>query len=1334
MVNRSILTVSLLFIAITFHSYAQSNPTPYSLSSGDYSLTSWDPTNSPGTYPPNMVFHVFNRADNNLQPDTAQVIGDYTGSYNGTSGTRINGLGVDGFAFLNTSSPGNLGAAVLAINTTNRINIRISWKAGTLASTFTGFRYYSILLQFRVGTSGPWQTAIIGTDTVQYNANIQGNSVVAETVTMPIFTLPQSCENQPVVQIRWRYYQRYPQTSGNRPQLKVDDILVQSDVNTGIPTKLAITAITPSSPSRNAPFSVTIQAQNDQGQPRNVQASTSVILELINGTGTLGGTLTGTLVAGTNTLTLTGVTYNIAESNVQLRVRRTAGDNLANGVSVPFTVLLNATQLTVEGLVHNCFATLALPAFTVTARRPDQTIDTHFPYTCSIIIQSGPGAASGTTSVIHTNGVALFTGMIFNTPGTYTIAFTANNITSASYTINVVAHPTVVELLMPQFMLSSNASTRIPVWALVRLENLQPNTTYRYYVGADSISQVTATIGAGNNLHYNANTQSFNYTTTRDFFAPGGYSEFRTGPGQTSKTLWINLVATANIRFTEGNTMYWLISILDSNRMIQTRMVTTQGTRALYFGSTPNKVSGMVDSASGLTPKTIVCLYDDIAGQSRPVATAIVQNEGTAVFNAVPFYAAIDSINGAFATVVPNGATAIRRIEVRDLQTGALLRTFTDDDGVWGQADTRTPASGINASIIHTPRIELATQLAGQSLCLHEPLAVRLLVRGVDSARIELIRDGEVYPLMSGILPGVRTLQLDIPESLAGSSATYLRVVDIARQDVFAITGPFTLNTPPRFISQSRDTTLCPGDSIRLVVLASGTNLRYLWEKDGQPLAGATTNTLLLTHVNARSSGVYRCRIWGGGTCPNDSSSFITINVRPALEITRHPGVVYAGLGKTAQLTIETNATDPRASYQWYRGAQPIIDNNRITGSQTATLTIRNVQQADYGSNYYCVVTTSCGSVTSDTGSLRFTGIEATFDTTTIIACLGKEVTLRVSARSTTGSTLRYQWSKDGSPLQESNRVLGTSSEQLTITQFQSSDTGSYTCTITDESGSMYRTPIRRLRVRPPVRILEQSHDTIVCQGDSLDIRFTFSEQVVTFRLSDQETQNPMTFENVSGVRVVVPASDSVGVLQAYAITQCGDTITAEPIRYSVIHAPRITSQPRSTVQLLEGSTLVLTVVVEASHGDSLRYEWIKDGQPLPDSIGSGPVLTIPNVTRNDRGIYQCRIIGRCQAVLSDTSTVDVVSSVADVRYDKLLLLPQPAHESLSIITNREFDSYAIVDILGRTSLTGMIPPSQPNGGNRTSINISSLPSGVYDVQLYRNGILILRSHLIVVH
>ncbi|GBD04914.1 hypothetical protein HRbin20_00484 [bacterium HR20] len=1342
MYQRFVLRIAIALVAIMMNGYvfAQSNPTPFNLGSGDYSLTSWDATNAPGTYPPNMIFHIFSRADNNLQPDTSQVIGDYTGAYNGTSGTRINGLGVDGFAFLNTSSPGNLGAAVLAINTTNRINIRVSWKAGTLASTFTGFRYYSIMLQYRVGTSGPWQTAIIGTDTVQYNANIQGTSVVAETVTMPTFTLPSSCENQPVVQLRWRYYQRYPLTSGNRPQLKVDDILVQSDANTGIPTKLAITAITPSSPSRTAPFSVTIQAQNDLGQPRNVQANTTVVLELASGTGSLSGSLTGTLAAGANTLTISGVSYNVAESGVQIRVRRTAGDNLATGISAPFTVLPNATQLTVEGLAQNTFATLPLPAFTVTARRPDGSVDTHFPYTCNVVVQSGPGSPSGTTTAAHTNGVALFNGLVFTTPGTYTIAFTANNLTSASYTLTVVAHPTVAELLLPQYMLSSNSSTRIPVWALVRLDNLQPNTTYRYYVGADSVSQVTATIGAGNNLHYNANTQTFNYTTTRDFATPGGYSEFRTSAGQTSKTLWINLVATANVRFTEGNMMYWLISILDSNRSIQTRIVTTQGTRALYFGATSNKVSGMVDSASGLSPKTIVCLYDDITGQSRPVATAIVQDEGTTITSAVPFYAAIDSTNGAFATVVPNAIAAIRRIEVRDLNTGSILRTFTDSDGIWGQADTRTPSSGINASIIHTPRIELATQLAGQSLCLRGPLTLNVLIRGVDSARVELIRDGQVYPLRSGILPGTQTLQLDIPESLGGSSNTYIRVVDIARPDVFAITGPFTVNTPPRLISQSRDTTLCPGDSIRLVILAAGTNLRYQWEKDGQPLAGATSNSLLLSFVNARSSGIYRCRLYGGGACPGDSSNYITIVVRPALQITRQPGTVYAGPGKTAQLSIETNATDPRTTYQWYRGSRPIVDNNRITGSQTATLTIRNVQQADYGADYYCVVTTACGSVISDTGALRFTGIVATFDTTAIEGCTGSDLTLEVSAQSTSGSMLRYQWSKNGIPIQESGRISGTASSRLTIRQLQPSDTGRYACTITDESGQVYRTPTRQLRLRPAVRILGHPRDTSLCEGDSLELRYTLSEEVREFVIvaPRQWGAGNLLFYNTRSVLAYhtiapPPANNDTGdVVRAYAITQCGDTLYAEPFSYSVIQAPKILTQPRPVVQILEGSTLVLTVVAQASRGDSLRYQWVKDGIPLPDSIGSGPVLTIPNVTKNDRGVYKCYIIGRCRQTISESSTVDVVSSVADATDPELEVFPQPASDAITIVSGSDFDRYAIVDVLGRVVGAGQRLDGTPTTGDQTTISVSALPSGVYSLQLYRQSLIVGRRQLII--
>ncbi len=1334
---RYLFFVACLFIATTA-TRAQTNPTPFDLSTGDYSLSAWDATNAAGTYPPNMAFHIFNRADNNLQPDTAQVIGNYTGAYNGTSGTRMNGLGVDGFAFQNTANPGNLGAAVLALNTTGRINIRISWKAGTLSSTFTGFRHYSILLQYRVGTTGTWQTAIIGTDTVQYNANIQGTSLIAETVTMPTFTLPTACENQPVVQIRWRYYQRFPQTSGNRPPLKVDDILVQSDANTGIPTKLAITAITPPSPSRTAPFSVTVQAWNDSNQPRNVQTNTDVVLELAAGNGTLGGTLTGTIPAGTNTITISGVTYSIAESGVQIRVRRTNGDNLANGLSDPFTVLPNATQLTVESFPQYTFAGLVLPAFTVTARRADNSVDTHFPYQCSLVVQSGPAGASGTTTVAHTNGVALFNNVLFNTPGTYTVAFTANNLTSASYTLTVVAHPSIAELILPQYMLSSNSNTRIPVWALIRLDNLQPNTTYRYYVGADSVSMVTTTIGAGNNLHYNANTQTFNYTTTRDFTASGGYSEFRTGPGQTSKTLWVNLVATANVRFTEGNMMYWLVSILDSNRAIQTRMVTTQGTRALYFGPQANKVSGMVDSLSGLPAKRIICLYDDISGNSRPVATAIVQDEGTTLISAVPFYATIDSVAGAFATVVPNSIPAIRRIEVRDLTNGTLLRAFTDSDGIWGHADTRNPSSGINATSIHTPQVKLLTSYAGQSLCLRGSLAVSVFVRGCDSARIELIRDTDPpYTIARGILPGTHAINIDIPDNLAGSTNTYLRIVDMDRPDVFDVTGPFTLNTPPRLISQTRSLTLCPGDSVTLTVLAGGTNLRYQWEKDGQALAGATTNSLHLSYVNARSSGMYRCRIQGSGTCPDDSSDFIIIAVRPTLSIARQPGIVYAGLGKTAQLSIETSVTDPMANYQWYRGSQPVLDNNRITGSRTATLTIRNVQQADYGTDYYCVVTTQCGTVVSDTGALRFTGIELSFDASTITACEGSTVRMNVSAQSTTGSVLRYQWKKDGLPLQESARITGTTSPQLTITDVTASDTGSYSCTITDpQSGEVRQTQSRTLRLYPQVQILSQSLDSMYCATDTLVFAVQLSAPPRTIIIESADTA--IAFDNPPSNFIIKVAPGYVpsrigGRYRFRCVTQC-DTVDSAPFTVSFYPAPEIVTQPRESVQLLEGSTLALGIEAQGSPGEELRYRWYKDGMPLPDSIGSGPVLTIQNITTADRGEYYCVVYGRCgDSTRSRSATVDIVSSVIATIDAEIILYPQPATDQLLVTGAGDVDRIAIVDVLGRLRAHQAIASvSEPSAGDAISVNLNTLSSGVYQLRAYRNGILLWSKQFVV--
>jgi hypothetical protein len=108
----------------------------------------------------------------------------------------------------------------------------------------------------------------------------------------------------------------------------------------GAPTHLAITFVNGgSSPISGVPFSVVVQSQDASNAAANVITNTDFTLSLATGTGTLGGILTGTIFASTNTSTITGVTYNIAENGVSITATRNSGDLLNPGTSSLFNVL-----------------------------------------------------------------------------------------------------------------------------------------------------------------------------------------------------------------------------------------------------------------------------------------------------------------------------------------------------------------------------------------------------------------------------------------------------------------------------------------------------------------------------------------------------------------------------------------------------------------------------------------------------------------------------------------------------------------------------------------------------------------------------------------------------------------------------------------------------------------------------------------------------------------------------------------------------------------------------------------------------------------------------------
>jgi hypothetical protein len=198
-------------------------PAPHELAGGPYLFTRWDSSVAAGVYPAHLLF---TQTATNAAPDpglNAELPEPWLLPYDRTNRTRINGLGDDGVAFLNTSDPqpdggGYVGGAVLGLTTSGVTNVLVTWRGGTVIANS---RLYAIQLQYRVGNSNDFLPVLDATGrAVEYLSATTGHSAVPGPIR-----LPAACENQPYVQLRWKYYW-VSGTNGARAQLRLDDIVV----------------------------------------------------------------------------------------------------------------------------------------------------------------------------------------------------------------------------------------------------------------------------------------------------------------------------------------------------------------------------------------------------------------------------------------------------------------------------------------------------------------------------------------------------------------------------------------------------------------------------------------------------------------------------------------------------------------------------------------------------------------------------------------------------------------------------------------------------------------------------------------------------------------------------------------------------------------------------------------------------------------------------------------------------------------------------------------------------------------------------------------------------
>ena len=258
-------------------------------SAGPYALSAWGANAAAGSAPPNMRFFQSDQQD----PALATPMDlPWTLAYNLSARSRINGLGASGIGFINTGDPqavagaGFVGAAVLALDTRGTQDIRVRWTGGTVAPND---RDYGIRLQYRVGnTTSFLDVPGPGGTPVEY---LRSANAGHSTVIGPV-SLPAAADNQPLVELRWKYYFRSGD-SGARPQLRLDEIQVSAGP---VVAESLVFASTP--PAAQAgrpapPFVVHAVGRN------------GVIAENFNGpitlaspSGTPGGTLTRNAVGG----------------------------------------------------------------------------------------------------------------------------------------------------------------------------------------------------------------------------------------------------------------------------------------------------------------------------------------------------------------------------------------------------------------------------------------------------------------------------------------------------------------------------------------------------------------------------------------------------------------------------------------------------------------------------------------------------------------------------------------------------------------------------------------------------------------------------------------------------------------------------------------------------------------------------------------------------------------------------------------------------------------------------------------------------------------------------
>ena len=358
---------------------------------------------------------------------------------------------------------------------------------------------------------------------------------------------------------------------------------------------------------------------------------------------------------------------------------------------------------------------------------------------------------------------------------------------------------------------------------------------------------------------------------------------------------------------------------------------------------------------------------------------------------------------------------------------------------------------------------------------------------------------------------------------------------------------------------------------------------------------------------------------------------------QPTVTINSSSVTVKEGESATFSVTVsdpDSTYTSEAFSYQWQKKEASGSAFSDIEEATNDSYTISNVQSNRNGEQYRCQVSyvpsgdSSASKITSDAATLNVTSTTATGPSITTdlsssyTATAGNNVTFTIAAKAgSTGSTLKYEWYKDGSPISDT----GTNSNSYTLNSVTTNDNDTtYYCKVTEtDSGGTTLGTVTSKTVK--LTVTDQTIYTVTVNNGTADSNAYTAGDTVSITAMVPSGNTFKQWTSTDGVNF----ADSKAETTTFTMPAKNVTVTAElnsgtTEDYSIT----ITKQPEK-VSILAGGSAVFTTEAAVSPSAELVYQWTadyNDGKGFVD-VATGSTYTISNVPSTYNGaIYRCKV------------------------------------------------------------------------------------------------------------